>query len=109
MNTFFSAISLLALIIGGTAIVVAFYKTNLGNATIKHQTDLIQTLTEKVELLTSDLSEVKQKNHELHSRNQYLEGMVTGKQELTQLLSEVSTLRTEVGKLEGIMTPGPTS
>lgn len=107
MSTFFSAISLIALIIGGVAITVAFYKTNLGNATIKHQTDLIQTLTEKVELLTSDLGEVKQKNHELHSRNQYLEGMVTGKQELANLLSEVTTLRTEVGKLEGIMTQGP--
>jgi uncharacterized protein YoxC len=105
MNTLFSAVSLIALMIGSIAIIVAFYKTNLGNATIKHQSDLIQTLTEKVELLTTDLGEVKQKNHELLNRNQYLEGMVTGRQELTTLLGEVSSIRQELSKLEGIMTP----
>ncbi len=109
MDTLFSAISIIALVIGGVAIIVAFYKTNLGNATIKHQSDLIQVLTDKVDALTADLSELKQKNIELHGRNQYLEGMVTGKQELAQLLSEVNVIRSEVSKLEGIMTLGPTS
>lgn len=107
MDTIFSVVSLAALAVGSIAIIVAFYKTNLGNATIKHQSDLIQTLTEKVELLTTDLGEVKSKNHELLNRNQYLEGMVTGRQELQSILSEVQSMRQEVSKLEGIMTPGP--
>lgn len=105
MDTIFSVISVIAIVIGAIAIIVAFYKTNLGNATIKHQSDLIQTLTEKVELLTKDLSEVKTKNQELLNRNQYLEGMVTGRQELTTLLNEVGSIRQELSKLEGIMTP----
>ena len=105
MDTFFSAVSLIALVIGGVAITVAFYKTNLGRATIQHQAQLIQTLTEKVDLLTSDLGEVKQKNTDLIARNQYLEGMVTGRQELTTLLQEVGSIKNELSKLEGIMTP----
>lgn len=109
MNTFFSGVSLVALAIGAVAIIVAFYKTNLGNATIKHQSDLIDTLSDKVSVLTTDLAEFKEKNTQLHARNQYLEGMVTGKQELTELLREVTTIRTEVSRLEGIMTQGPIS
>lgn len=108
MNTLFSGISLIALLVGAIAIIVAFYKTNLGNATIKHQSELIETLSDKVQVLTTDLAEVKQKNQDLISRNQYLEGMVTGRQELTQLLTEVSAIKNEVSKLEGIMTQGPT-
>lgn len=109
MNTFFSGVSLVALGVGAVAIIVAFYKTNLGNATIKHQADLIDTLSDKVSVLTTDIAEFKEKNQQLYSRNQYLEGMVTGKQELTELLREVSSIRTEVSKLEGIMTQGPTA
>lgn len=85
--------------------IVAFYKTNIGKATIQHQTTLIQTLTDRVEVLTNDLSEVKQKNQELINRNQYLEGIVTGRDQLSQLLSEVSAIKVELSKLEGIMTP----
>lgn len=105
MDTVFSAISLIALVIGGVAITVAFYKTNLGRATIQHQSTLIQTLTDKVELLTTDLGEIKAKNQELLNRNQYLEGMVTGRQELSDLLKEVNSIKNELSKLEGIMTP----
>lgn len=85
--------------------IVAFYKTNIGKATIQHQTTLIATLTDRVEVLTQDLSEVKQKNQELINRNQYLEGIVTGRDQLSQLLSEVSAIKVELSKLEGIMTP----
>lgn len=109
MNTVFSAISLIALVVGAVAIIVAFYKTNLGNATIKHQADLIETLNDKVAIMSTDLAEVKQKNHDLISRNQYLEGMVTGRQELTQILAEVGAIKNEVSRLEGIMTQGPAS
>lgn len=107
MNTLFSAVSLVALVLGALAISVAFYKTSLGKSTIELQNANIAALTLRVEEMTKELAEVKQKNLELHSRNQYLEGMVTGKQELAQLLSEVSSIRNEVSKLEGIMTQGP--
>lgn len=85
--------------------IVAFYKTNIGKATIQHQSTLIQTLTDRVEVLTTDLSEVKLKNQELINRNQYLEGIVTGRDQLSQLLGEVSAIKVELSKLEGIMTP----
>lgn len=107
MNTIFSAASLIALVFGALAISVAFYKTNLGKATIELQASSIQSLTDRVNILTKDLAEVKEKNQELLQRNQYLEGMVTGKQELSDLLAEVRVIRNEVSKLEGIMTQGP--
>lgn len=105
MNTVFSAVSLIALVVGALALIVAFYKTNLGRATIDHQASLIQTLTDKVDILTEQYNEIKQKNQELLQRNQYLEGMVTGKQELQSLLQEVSGIRHEMSKLEGMLTP----
>lgn len=104
VNTVFSAVSLIALVLGAAAMAVAFYKTNLGKATIDLQASNIAALTKRVEQLTSDVATLTKQNTDLHSRNQYLEGMVTGKQELTQILNDVSAMKADLSHLTGMLT-----
>lgn len=103
MNTVFSAVSLIALVLGAAALATAFYKTNLGKATIDLQASNIEALTNRVEQLTKDVATLTQQNSELHSRNQYLEGIVTGKQELSQILADVSGIKGELSHLTGML------
>lgn len=104
MNTLFSVVSLIALVLGAAAMAVAFYKTNLGKATIDLQAQNINALTDRVEQLTKDVATLTQQNTELHSRNQYLEGIVTGKQELSQILNDVSAMKGDLSHLTGMLT-----
>ena len=102
-------ISFIDLVVGLAAAVMAFYKTNLGNAIIKHQSELIATLNDKVELLTQDQANYKSQvdNYraqleEFKHKNSYLEGIVTGKNELNSILQEVQGIRRDISTLENL-------
>lgn len=102
-DTILSVLSGLALVAGLAAAFIAFYKTNLGNAIIKHQSELIDTLTDKVDFLSTELSTHRNQVEQLKQKNSYLEGIVTGKDTLTSLLTEVQGLRRDVSNLEALL------
>jgi peptidoglycan hydrolase CwlO-like protein len=105
----FNIISFIVLVVGLAAAIMAFYKTNLGNTIIDHQSTLIATLNDKVELLTqeqanykSQVDAYKSQVEELKHKNSYLEGIVTGKNELNSILQEVQGIRRDISTLENL-------